>query len=128
MKKKFFEKYDYIKREKAIKNLPAESRFFQHYHIIVKNKEGFSSTIPETWESLGKVENMDSKYYLITAGTAYRPDLIAYFCFRNEKLWWWLMYSNNIIDIYDLYAGRTLKIIKEPIYASHIDKIKGDFS
>lgn len=60
----------------------------------------------------------DVRYYTITKGTQYRPDLASQDVYNDPGYWWFLMESNDIFDIENFVIGKTLKII--PITESSI--------
>lgn len=49
-----------------------------------------------------------TKYYVISPGTEYRPDLVSYKVYGTPDFWWRIMEQNNIKDVYDFKAGRNL--------------------
>ena len=50
------------------------------------------------------------KYYVVTPGTEYRPDLISRMAYGTVDFWWRIMEANNIKDIYDLKTGLNIRI------------------
>lgn len=54
--------------------------------------------------------NSTDKYYVITAGTEYRPDLVSQTAYGTVDFWWKIMEANNIMDIYDFKAGLNIRI------------------
>lgn len=49
-------------------------------------------------------------YYVITAGTQYRPWLVSNDAYGDPGYWWLIMEFNNLFDIEDFSAGKTIKI------------------
>jgi len=49
-----------------------------------------------------------TKYYVISPGTEYRPDLVSYKVYGVPDFWWRIMEYNNIKDVFDFKAGRNL--------------------
>jgi hypothetical protein len=47
----------------------------------------------------------DDRYYVITAGTEYRPDLVSQKSYGTTDFWWKIMEANNIKDIFNFKAG-----------------------
>jgi len=50
------------------------------------------------------------KYYIVTSGTEYRPDLVSHTAYGTVDLWWKIMEANNIKDVFDFKAGLNIKI------------------
>ena len=50
-------------------------------------------------EKLGR-----TKYYVVTPGTEYRPDLVSSKVYGTSDFWWRIMEDNNIKDIFDFKA------------------------
>jgi hypothetical protein len=55
-------------------------------------------------------ESEDDKYMLITAGLEYRPDLVSQKVYFTPDYWWRIMEANDINDILDFKAGRTIRL------------------
>lgn len=53
---------------------------------------------------------LNDKYYVITPGTEYRPDLVSYTAYGTPDLWWTIMEANNIKDVFDFKAGLNIFI------------------
>jgi len=56
-----------------------------------------------------KLDRRD-KYYVITAGTEYRPDLVSQTAYGTVDFWWKIMEANEIKDIFDFKAGLNIRI------------------
>jgi hypothetical protein len=56
--------------------------------------------------ALGKTD----KFYLITASTQYRPDLVSNLAYGVTSYWWRIMEANGMKDITDFKAGVTIRI------------------
>jgi len=51
------------------------------------------------------------RYYTIGDGDVGRPDAIAFLFYQQERYWWVIAVTNNIIDpINEMTTGRILKI------------------
>ncbi len=50
------------------------------------------------------------KYFVVNAGTEYRPDLISQIAYGTVDFWWRILEANNIKDVYDLKAGLNIRI------------------
>jgi hypothetical protein len=48
---------------------------------------------------------INDKYYVVTPGTEYRPDLVSYAAYGTVDFWWRIMEANNIKDVFDFKAG-----------------------
>lgn len=53
---------------------------------------------------------LDDKYYVVTPGTEYRPDLISYAAYGTVDFWWRIMEANNIKDVFELKSGLNIYI------------------
>jgi hypothetical protein len=54
--------------------------------------------------------NQFDKYTVIPEGYAYRPDLVSNSVYGYPDSWWLIMQANNIYDIKDFIAGKTIRI------------------
>lgn len=52
----------------------------------------------------------DDRFYVINAGTQYRPDLVSFRAYGDPRWWWKIMEVNNINDVFDFEIGRTIVI------------------
>ncbi len=52
----------------------------------------------------------NDKYYVVNAGTEYRPDLISQLAYGSVDFWWRIMQANDIKDVFDLKAGKNIRI------------------
>ena len=52
----------------------------------------------------------NDKYYVVTSGSEYRPDLVSLGAYGTVDFWWRIMEANNIKDIFDFKAGLNLVI------------------
>jgi hypothetical protein len=48
------------------------------------------------------------KVMVINKGVEFRPDLVSFDFYGSVDYWWKIMEANNIKDIYDFKAGRTI--------------------
>lgn len=53
---------------------------------------------------------LNDKYYVVTPGTEYRPDLVSYSVYGTPDFWWRIMEANNIKDIFDFKSGLNIFI------------------
>ena len=66
-----------------------------------------------TFSSYKKNETIfrkEDKYYVVTAGTEYRPDLVSNIAYGTVDFWWKIMEANNIKDIFDFKSGLNIRI------------------
>ena len=56
----------------------------------------------------GYTRSGEEKIMVITKGTEFRPDLVAYDFYGSVDFWWAIMEANGIYDIWDFKAGRTI--------------------
>lgn len=58
----------------------------------------------------GTTPDLNDKYYVVTPGTEYRPDLVSYSAYGTPDLWWRILEANNIKDIFDFKSGLNIFI------------------
>ncbi len=66
-----------------------------------------------TFESYKREEpvfNKSDKFYLITASTQYRPDLVSQRAYSDPSYWWKIMEANRMKDISEFKQGVTVRI------------------
>ena len=58
------------------------------------------------------IKKSSDKFLVVSVGEEYRPDLIAKRAYGINLIafWWKIMEANNIFDVFDLKAGKTLRI------------------
>jgi hypothetical protein len=54
--------------------------------------------------------NKSDRYAVIPPGYEYRPDRASIEAYGIPDLWWKIMEANNIKDIFDFKAGRTIRL------------------
>lgn len=64
----------------------------------------------ETYKRQPASGNENESSFLITPGVEYRPDLVSSDIFGTPNLWWKIMERNNMKDILEFKAGKTIKI------------------
>lgn len=52
----------------------------------------------------------NDKYYVVTTGTEYRPDLVSNTAYGTVDFWWKIMEANEIKDVFDFKAGLNIRI------------------
>ena len=63
-----------------------------------------------TYKRMEIPANQFDKYTVIPEGYAYRPDLVSNSVYGYPDSWWLIMQANNIYDIKDFIAGKTIRI------------------
>lgn len=59
----------------------------------------------ETYKRTTYQPSGDDRYYQISAGTQYRPDLVSRRVYGTVSYWWRILEANGMKDIYDFKAG-----------------------
>lgn len=52
----------------------------------------------------------EDKYFLISPGEEYRPDLVSQLAYGSVDFWWRIMQANQISDIFEFKAGKNIRI------------------
>ena len=66
-----------------------------------------------TFTTYKKPQNRKSeqdKFYVITPGTEYRPDLVSKKAFGTVDFWWKILEFNNMKDIFEFKSGKNIRI------------------
>jgi hypothetical protein len=50
------------------------------------------------------------KYFVLTPGYEYRPDLLSQDAYGTPDFWWKIMQANGIYDIFDFISGLNVRI------------------
>ena len=69
----------------------------------------------ETYKKKKFVESSGDKVAVIPPGMEFRPDLVSKEKYGLPDFWWRIMESNNIKDIFEFKAGRTI-VLPENVY------------
>lgn len=64
----------------------------------------------ESYKRKNRTPSSSDRYYVITAGTEYRPDLVAQRAYGNAAMWWKILEANGMFDIFDFKAGTNILI------------------
>jgi hypothetical protein len=64
----------------------------------------------ETYKRKTRTPSEGDRFYVITKGTEYRPDLVALRAYGNVSFWWKILEANNMNDIWDFTAGTNIII------------------
>ena len=63
-----------------------------------------------TYKKINVPISQSDKYYVVTSGTEYRPDVVSQNAYGTPDFWWKILEANNIKDIYDFKAGLNIRI------------------
>lgn len=64
----------------------------------------------ETYKRRTPVLSKTDKFYLITAATQYRPDMVSNLAYGIPSYWWRIMEANGMKDISEFKSGTTIRI------------------
>lgn len=100
---------NYTKNTKidAKRFVPVTSRYSDTPVIYYTEKNLLTFTI---YKKKQTPINQKDKYYVITAGTEYRPDLVSQKAYGTVDFWWKIMEANDIKDVFDFKAGLNIRI------------------
>lgn len=76
-------------------------------NYITENKKFLTF---KTWKRPARQSSEGDRFYTITAGTEFRPDIVAKNAYNREGWWWILMLVNNMSDVLEFKAGKTIII------------------
>ena len=68
----------------------------------------------ETYKRKTRTPSGQDRYYVITSGTEFRPDLVAQRAYGNTAMWWKILEANGMFDIFDFKAGTNI-LIPDPL-------------
>lgn len=83
--------------------VPVSSRYANS--IVVYYTENKLLSFKTYKKQTSSKPGINDKYYVVTPGTEYRPDLVSYSAYGTADLWWQIMEANNIKDIFDFKTG-----------------------
>ena len=55
-------------------------------------------------------ESADDRFMLLEKRHEYRPDVVSQIAYGFPDFWWRILEANNIFDVFDFKAGRTIRI------------------
>ncbi len=84
----------------------ATSRYIDSTVVAYGNDRKITFT---TYKRIERTTQFD-KYLVIPEGYAYRPDLVSQKVYGYPDSWWLIMEVNQIYDIKDFVAGKTIRI------------------
>lgn len=64
----------------------------------------------ETYKRPGLRLTKSDRFYLITASTQFRPDLVSNLAYSDPSYWWKIMEANQMKDISEFKQGVTIRI------------------
>jgi len=64
----------------------------------------------ETYKRPEPTYSPNDRFVLLTKGMEYRPDYVSHISYGTPEFWWQIMQENQIFDIFDFKAGRTIRI------------------
>lgn len=97
---------------RATQFVPATSRY-ESSRVIKYSDQ--SITTFETYKKKKFVPSNQDQLTVITTGMEYRPDILSMEKYGTTDFWWRIMEANNIKDVTEFKAGRTI-ILPENAY------------
>lgn len=91
----------------ATKYVPVSSRY-ANSTVILWGEEGIITFATYKKNSYPVVSS--DRYAIIPPGNEYRPDKTSQDAYGTPDFWWKIMEANNITDVYDYIAGKTIRI------------------
>lgn len=91
----------------ATRFVPASSRYANSSVIYYTENKLLTF---KTYKKQPTRLSQQDKYYVITAGYEYRPDLVSNKVYGIPDFWWRIMEANNIKDIFDFKTGLNIRI------------------
>ena len=85
----------------------AKSRYINSTVIYYGDKKLITF---ETYKRTPIASSPNDRFYVITATTEYRPDLVAQKAYGDVRLWWKILEANNMKDIWDFKSGTNIVI------------------
>jgi hypothetical protein len=96
----------------------------RYNHIKLMSYSDFKILTFETYERLvnendpdlaSKIKARDILFYSIELQNQYKPWLVSQKAYNDPGYWWFIMEFNNIFDVEEFTAGKTIKI--PPLYS-----------
>lgn len=86
--------------------VPVSSRYASSPVILYTEKKLLTfATYKKNQNKEETNSGLKTKFYVVTPGTEYRPDLVSSKAYGTPDFWWRIMEYNNIKDIFDFKAG-----------------------
>lgn len=93
----------------ATRFVPVTSRYANSEVLYYTEKKLLTfKTYKKNQNEESLFETPETKYYVVTSGTEYRPDLVSQKIYGTPDFWWRIMEANNIKDIFDFKSGLNL--------------------
>jgi hypothetical protein len=87
--------------------VPVSSRYAETQVVYyTENKLLTFVTYKKSPTTLGSKD----RYYVVSPGTEYRPDLVSQTAYGTVDFWWKIMEANNIKDVFEFKAGLNIRI------------------
>lgn len=78
--------------------------------LVYYNSDNRKYLTFKTFKRPQQQSSPNDRFYVISAGVAYRPDVVAKKIYGRESFWWILLLANNMSDIMEFSAGKTITI------------------
>lgn len=93
--------------KKLYKNFSETSRYASSEVILygIDQKPAYT-----TYKAKKFAFNLSDPYYEITKEMEFRPDKLSYKIYGVRDYWWKIMQMNNMKDILEFRAGRTIRL------------------
>lgn len=100
---------NYVEKTKitAKKFVPVSSRYAESEVIYYTENKLLTF---KTYKKKEIALTQNDKYFVVTPGTEFRPDLVSKSAYGSVDFWWKIMEVNNIKDIYDFRAGLNIRL------------------
>lgn len=72
--------------------------------------DDFNALTIETYDRKDYSKYKSYKFYMITKGAEFKPWLVSNDFYGDPGYWWMILESNQIYDVEDFIAGKTIKI------------------
>lgn len=89
--------------------VPQTSRYIG-LDVIYYYKNNEKKLAFKTYKKGEYLPNDQDRFTTISATMEYRPDLVSFTAYGVVDFWWKIMEANNIKDIFDFKAGKTIKL------------------
>ena len=87
--------------------VPRTSRYAKSQVLLYGND---NVTTFEIYKRSNVPNSEDDKYTIIPPGEEFRPDKTSLRAYGTIDLWWFVMQSNDISDIFDYKAGLNIRL------------------
>lgn len=87
--------------------VPQTSRYINSEIIYYGDEGNITFT---TYKKNNYPNNSADQFAVIPASMQYRPDLVSYKYYGLVDFWWKIMEANEIKDVFDFVAGKTIRL------------------